>query len=84
MDKRQHKRNIYNRKVSFVFESTHHTGIIDNISADGVHVITNQTMGMTTGDPITITLANAEKEKATKRATIIWADATGFGAKFVA
>jgi len=49
-----------------------------------VHVITNQTMGMTTGDPITITLANAEKEKATKRATIIWADATGFGAKFVA
>jgi hypothetical protein len=83
MKQREHQRNIYNRKVTFAREAIHYVGLIDNISAGGVHVITDQAADMPAGEAITLTLSNAEKEKTTRNAVIIWADATGFGAKFI-
>ena len=82
MGNRKHKRNIYNRKVTFSFAAVDYVGTIDNISPEGVHVITDTPVKIKEGEAIHITLAYADKEKDIKEAEIIWADDSGFGAKF--
>jgi hypothetical protein len=82
MGKRKHKRNIFNRSVSFSVEDVDYNGIIDNISPEGVHVITDTPVRIKEGEDIIITVANADMEKHTKVGRIIWADDSGFGAKF--
>ena len=84
MKDRKHIRNIYNRKVAFSIEAVDHFGTIDNISAGGVHIITDQPVKLQEGDAVIITLAYADMGKDIKDARIIWADDSGFGAKFIA
>jgi hypothetical protein len=83
MGKRKHRRNIYNRKIAFSSDSASYMGTIDNISAGGVHVITDQPVKMKAGERIVITLAYADMKKDIKPARVIWADDSGFGAKFL-
>jgi hypothetical protein len=82
MGNRKHKRNIFNRSVTFTVEDVDYVGTIDNISPEGVHVITDAPVRITEGEDITITVANADMEKDIKVGKIIWADESGFGAKF--
>jgi hypothetical protein len=82
MINRKYQRNIYNRKVSYSFEAVDYRGTIDNISPDGVHVITDTPVRIGVGDTVVITLASADMEKDVKQARIVWADRSGFGAKF--
>ena len=82
MRNRKHKRNIFNRKVAFSVATVDYMGTIDNISPDGVHVITKTPVKLKEGEAIIITVAYADMEKDIKEAKIIWADDSGFGAKF--
>ena len=82
MGNRKYKRNIFNRKVAFSVAAADYMGTIDNISPDGVHVITDMPVRIQEGEDITITVANADMEKDVKVGKIIWADDSGFGAKF--
>ena len=84
MAKRKHSRNIYQRKVVFSIEAVDYEGTIDNISIGGVHVMTDRPIKMEAGDNLTITLVDADINKDVKTARIIWADDSGFGAKFTA
>jgi hypothetical protein len=82
MSNRKYQRNIYNRKVSYSVAAVDYMGTIDNISSDGVHIITETPVKIGKGDTVMITLASADMEKDIKEAKIIWADESGFGAKF--
>jgi len=82
MGNRKHKRNIFNRIVTFSVEDVDYTGTIDNISPGGVHVITDTPLKIKEGEDIIITLAHADMEKDIREAKILWADDSGFGAKF--
>jgi len=83
MGKRKHPRNIFNRKVTFSVEAASYVGTIDNISTGGVHVITDQPVKMKAGEDVTITLGYADSKTDIKVGRIIWADDSGFGAKFI-
>ena len=82
MSNRKYQRNIYNRKVSFSAAAVDYMGTIDNISPDGVHIITETAVTIGVGDTVMITLASADMGEDVKKAKIIWADESGFGAKF--
>jgi hypothetical protein len=82
MGNRKHKRNIFNRQVAFSVAAVDYMGTIDNISPEGVHVITETPVKIKEGEAINITVAYADMQKDIKEAEIIWADDSGFGAKF--
>lgn len=82
MENRRDKRNIFNRMVAFTVSGVAYRGTIDNISSRGVHVIVDEPVSIEEGDDISITIAYADSEQDVKTARVVWADASGFGAKF--
>lgn len=81
-ENRKNRRNIYNRVVAFSVSGSSHSGTIDNISSSGVHVIIREPVTIREGDDISLTLVCADLEEDVRAARVIWADDSGFGAKF--
>jgi len=82
-DRRNFERSLYSRDVSFSVDGRTHTGVIENISKGGLRVVIGDSLALSGGTDIEVTLSHADRAPTVRTARVRWFDNGRFGAKFL-